>query len=214
MRECKECEFFNEYDYNDGTPICDIDGGYENCPFCDHSTVKKGINIEIDSGFMSDYIKHTIKNTVEEVVIELARNEVSSIINSKLKDAVISAVKKEVDDVISKAVREFVSGEIHIGGGWNGPYRVVTRDQYISETIEKQLSDKMSGNKFDESISRRVCDAINKYTDNIRNDVNSRIKMYFDEATRQTLTNSVVSMLMDNETYRSLSASMKSFLPE
>ena len=29
MKDCKDCEFFNGYDYSDGTPHCDCEGGYE-----------------------------------------------------------------------------------------------------------------------------------------------------------------------------------------
>ena len=26
MKECKNCEFFNGYDYDDGTPLCSYEG--------------------------------------------------------------------------------------------------------------------------------------------------------------------------------------------
>ena len=29
MKDCKDCEYFNGYDWEDGTPECEYDGGYE-----------------------------------------------------------------------------------------------------------------------------------------------------------------------------------------
>ena len=39
MKECKNCEFFNGYDYDDGTPLCSYEGGYWECPYNDKSEV-------------------------------------------------------------------------------------------------------------------------------------------------------------------------------
>ena len=41
MKECRECDFFKGYEYSDGTPMCEYDGGYENCPYCDSANVKQ-----------------------------------------------------------------------------------------------------------------------------------------------------------------------------
>ena len=88
MKECKQCEFFDGYDYSDGTPICTYEEngkcGYEYCPYNDCADVKKqGMKIEIDAGFMHDYILHTMKNTIENQAYSVAVNEVKKAIRSE-----------------------------------------------------------------------------------------------------------------------------------
>lgn len=41
MKDCKDCKYFNGYDYDDGTPECDYEGGYEACPYCCEGDVEK-----------------------------------------------------------------------------------------------------------------------------------------------------------------------------
>ena len=55
--------------------------------------------------------------------------------------------------------------------------------------------------------------AINTYDRKLRDEINAGIKQYFNAATREVLTENVVSMLMCNDTYKKLSDSMQTFLP-
>lgn len=214
MKECKDCEFFCGYDYSDGTPNCDNEGGYENCPYNDYSEVKnKGINIVIDSGFMHDYILHTMKNTIENEANHIAVNEIKNLVTSEIKQSVMEEMHSSVKIVIENAICEFMKNEITVGGGWSEPERKVTRQQYLSEIIEKELADRFKKDILSSYAAKEIKSAIDVYARKLRDQINVGIKTYFDAATRQTLTDNVVQMLMNNDTYKKLSDSMKTFLP-
>lgn len=215
MKECKDCEFFNGYDYDDGTPLCEYDGGYENCPYNDESkTINNGMKIEIDTGFMHDYIKHTLKNTIEGKAVSIAQNEIKKLITDELRKKVIEEIERQLKDVVSSAIADFMGKDITIGGGWSEPERTLTREQYLAETIEKELSLKFKSDTLRDYAKRETEKAINTYDKALRDDINKGIKNYFDAATREVLTQNIVSMLMDNDTYQKLSNSMNTFLPE
>ena len=215
MKECKECEFFKGWDYSDGTPCCSFDGGYEECPYNDvRNTINNGIKIEIDTGFMHDYIHHTMKNTIECCANSIANEEVKKLITEELKQKVSKEIESQLENTVAKAISEFMSNEITIGGGWSEPERKLTREQYLAETIEKELKSQFKSDAIKSYAQKETKNAIDIYNSTLRNEINVGIKTYFDAATREVLTQNVVSMLMCNDTYKKLSESMKSFLPE
>lgn len=213
MRECKECEFFEGWDYSDGTPHCTCDGGYEECPYNDQSKLtNNGIKIEIDTGFMHDYIHHTLKNTIESKAINIASDEVKNIVTEDLRQRVKDEMGEQIEKVVSEAISEFMQREITVGGGWSEPERKLTREQYLAETIEKELKSQFKSDAIKSYAQREVKSAIDRYDRDLRDDINKGIKTYFDAATREVLTQNVVSMLMSNDTYKKLSNSMNTFL--
>lgn len=218
---CEDCEYFNGYNYDDGTPCCDYknssgDTGYEMCPFNDVTTLrKKGIKIEIDTGFMDDYIKHTIKNSVENEAHKIAINEVKSIIDNEVKEnirkKVVSKLDERLDQVIDNALNDFLNGEIYSGGLYGGS--LISRKQYIANVIEEKLK-KIDSYSIKETAERTARNQIDSFTRQLKDDINSSIKTYFDDVTRSTLTDNIVSMLMCNDTYKKLADSMGRLLPD
>lgn len=214
MKDCKDCDYFNGYDYSDGTPICDCDGGYECCPYNDMANAKNnGMKIEIDAGFMEEYIRHTLQNTIDSTAYKIAVSAIKELITDELKETILAEIKAQVKDSVSIAISEFMSKEITIGGGWREPERKLTRTEYLAETMEKELENRFKTDALKEYAKREVESAINSYDRKLRDEVNAGIKTYFDAATRQVLTDNVVSMLMSNDTYQKLSNSMQKFLP-
>mgnify|MGYP004474848077 FL=1 len=214
MKSCEDCKYFDGYNYSDGTPYCNYEDGYENCPYNDETPIKNnGVKIEVDAGFMQDYIYHTLKNTAEREIGAIAQEEIKSIITKELKDEILKEMRTQIKDVVSNSISDFMEKEITIGGGWNKPERKVTREEYLSETIEDELKDRFKSDTLREYTMSKIARGIDDYDRKLRNEVNKGIKNYFDEATRQTLTENIVSMLMTNDTYQRLSNSMKTFLP-
>lgn len=214
MKDCRDCCFFEGYDYEDGTPHCSYDGSYECCPYNDQSDIQNnGIKIEIDAGFMHDYIHHTLKNTIEREAISIANKEVKNLITEELKQKVAKEIERQVENTVAKAIAEFMSNEITVGGGWSEPERKLTREQYLAETIEKELKSQFKSDAIKSYAQRETKSAIDRYDRDLRDEINAGIKTYFDAATREVLTQNVVSMLMSNDTYKKLSNSMNTFLP-
>lgn len=214
-KDCRDCEFFNGYDYSDGTPQCDCDGGYEACPFNDSSkVVNNGIKIEVDSAFVSDYIRHTIENSISGTISSITESHVKSIISETYKDEIERKTEAEIEKVVSSQISEFMAGDMIIGGGWCEPTKTIPREQYISELVQKKLDDELKGKAISDSVKRIVYDSVEKFSKQLREEVNKSAKLYLDEAVRQTLGESVVSILMGSQPYIQLSEKMKNILPE
>ena len=219
MIQCKKCEHFLGYDPVDGETRCDYTGGYENCPYCDESNVKSdGVTIQIDSGFMSDYIKATIMNTIERSAKDIASEKIKSIITDELRNEILSEMESGIKSAVAKEIENFLEGEITVGGGWMNPERKLKRNEYLSELVQDELKQKFAGDgstrTLRDEISRAVRNEIEKFSKKLRDDINSQIKQVFRDTTRQALTDSVVNMLMCNDTYRKLSDSMEKLLPD
>ena len=107
-----------------------------------------------------------------------------------------------------------MAGDITIGGGWFEPNRTLPRIDYMSELVQNELGKRFDSASMQESAQREARAAIDKFSKQLKDEINAGVKQYFDAATRQVLTENVVSMLMANDTYRKLSNSMQSFLPE
>ena len=220
MKDCKECDFFEGYDYSDGTPRCSYsenDGcnGYEFCPYNDSTTVRKdGIKIEIDAGFMHDYILHTLKNTIEGSACSIARQEVKTLVTDDIKNKVRAEIDEQTKSIVEKEIENFMAKDITIGGGWCEPERTLTRQQYLAETIEKELEKKFKNDAIKSYAEKEAKSAIDVFERKLKDELNAKIKTCFNEATRQTLTDNVVQMLMCNDTYKRLTESMQNFLPD
>ena len=217
MIQCKKCEYFLGYDHADGTTICDYPGGYENCPYCDESNVKSdGVTIQIDSGFMSDYIKATIMNTIERSAKDIASEKIKSIITDELRNEILSEMEAGIKSAVAKEIENFFKGEITVGGGWMNPERKLKRNEYLSELVQDELKKKFDGSTstLREEVSKAARNEIEKFSKKLRDDINSQIKQVFSDTTRQALTDSVVNMLMCNDTYKKLAESMEKLLPD
>ena len=222
-KECEDCKYFEGWSWDDGMPICtheDESGnkGAEYCPYNDQAMIRnKGMKIEIDSGFMSDYIRHTIENTIENNAYNIACSEVKRIIDDQMKESIRQKVNKKIDEkinsVIDRAFDEFLDGSILVGGSFLSEAETMTRRQYISKEIEKKLKSIDLG-RIKTTAESEARTQIDKFAKDLQNRINLNIKTYFDEATRQTLTENVVSMLMCNDTYKKLSDSMGRLLPQ
>lgn len=213
MKDCKDCEYCKGYDYSDGTPICEHDGGYEGCPFNDYApTMENGVKIEIDSDFLTDYIRHTIENTAHGCAVRIAESEVKKIIDDELKANVKETVQAELEKIVKEQVAEFMAGDITVGGGWSEPTRTVSREQFMSETIQKELDKLFKQDTVKTECSRVAQAHVESFTRGLRYDIDKGLKQCFDAATRQVLTDNVVSMLMQNDTYQKLSNSMGNLL--
>ena len=214
MKECKECEYFGGYNYDDGTPICSYQEGFENCPYCGETDVKKeGVSIRIDSGFMSDFIRHTLMNTIENEAKEIAKQEIKNLITDKIRETIKTTMEESVKTVIDEELENFMNGTITVGGGWLEPGREITRREFMAETVEKQMQKNFNVESVRKEAENQVRNAIEKWTKNLRDSINGQIKQIFSDTTRAALTDSVVNMLMCNDTYKKLSDSMNSFLP-
>jgi len=218
MKECKECERFDGYEHSDGTPICSYEddngySGYEFCPY--NETVKtevKGLSCTVDMGSLDEYIAHTISNSILSRVNVNIDSTITEMIKKEYEGYVKSMTLESLKVKIDEHIDSFMSGNISIGGGWHEPERTLTRSEYMSELIEKELSKKFESNSIKEAITTSVKFEINDRTEKLKKEINIGIKNTFDEVTRKTLTENVVNMLMCSETYTKLQTGMSQLI--
>jgi hypothetical protein len=204
---CERCENFNGYS-DEGIPYCAV--GEKNCPF-GYDEEKEGktennfLNVVVDM----ESLKRLIGSTVSANLLAEVRAYIKELAQSEFKDLVERLTREAVERMVNKHVEAFMKGEVTIGGGWREPVKTMTRDEYVTSVIQDKLE-----NQFDPKteaqkiISETAQRQMARFTTDLRDQVNREIKRKFDESTRNELANSVVSLLVDNETYKRLQNSM------
>lgn len=208
-KDCRDCKNFSGYD-DTGYPYCDIDGGTENCPYNDEIPrgPENGTQIVLDIEYFSEYIRSTMKNTFQREARKLAEQEIQHIARESYDETVRSITEAEITKIVSQQVDEFMKGDITVGGGWSEPSRTISRTQYMNDLIQKELEKKFSGSGIADTVQRTANETIEKFTRRMKDQINANIKRNFDDATRNTLTASVVNLLMANDTYKKLADNM------
>lgn len=213
MKDCENCERFGGYD-EDGCPQCEPFENGEPCPYNDEAEVKNfGMTMQIDTEKFTTYIAETMRNTASSAAHAVINQIIKDIVTETYKEEIQKKTRDAMASIIDQQIRGFMDKPITIGGGWREPERTLSREDYLTECIQeclKTVDDKKIKSMAEESVKSYVVDFSRKLKDGINRDV----KGLFDEATRQTLTASVVDMLMTNDTYQKLSRSMGALLPE
>lgn len=218
VMDCKDCEFFISYDYSDGTPICECDGGYEKCPYnltgapeieCENN--KRYAHIDLEG--IEEYISHNIISSLSCNIDKFIQSEISQIIRDEYDSIIKTKTREAVDNMIDSQIKTCMAKEITIGGGWNKEARTVTREQYLSEIIGESLEKNLDNNQ---SIKNEIDDfvrfKVQNFSEKLKAEINTGLKTTFDNATRQVLADNVVQMLMCSDTYKQLSNSMENLL--
>lgn len=213
MKDCKDCKYFNGYDYNDGTPECDCEGGYEACPYCCEGDVEEDkCKITLDMPDITTFIKHTVANTVEKAVYDMIDNCVKSMVKDKIEEIAEAYVNESLKTVVDDEIKAYMQKEITIGGGWREPERKLSRNEYLAECTAKVIDEKLNPEKVADIVRNYCQRTIDDNVASIKVAVNTGIKTQFDETTRKALSDNVVSMLMAGDTYKRLSDSMERIL--
>lgn len=215
-KECRECDHFNGWNDDDGTPYCEVDGGYEKCPYNDLApTFRKNKSvIQIDVEFFTEYIRDTIHNTFESEAHEIAVREIEKIVEDEYRSVVKSLTVEAVKQIVDRQVSEFMAGDITVGGGWAEPTRTLPRNEYLAELVQKKLEEALSKNNTIEYAKKAASEEIEKFARRCRDSINAGIKQRFDETMRQTLTDNVVNLLMASDTFAGLASSVERLLPD
>lgn len=212
-KACEECKYFGGFDYDDGSVICEHPDAGRFCPYNDCETVKHqpdltGINVVINGERISEYIKETIYNTIENTISNIINDNVKSIVKDTYEEKIKKITEESIKMLVEKEIVDFMSNDITIGGGWDSPSRTISRTEYLNESVKKMLNEKLDDKGIRREVEAIASKQIDSFMRNTRDEINRGIKNYFDEATKQVLTENVVSMLMCNDTYKKLANSM------
>lgn len=218
--KCDKCKYFCGYCPDDGTPYCEYsDAGYVDCPYYEsgeiimdekRQTENANCNITINMDDMRERIIFAFRNTIQATVDK----EVAKIVKSEFE----SIIKKRCDEILESKIKECVNylfaQDVTIGGGWGSKSETMTREQYLIKTVGDKLESDFAQKTFVASIAKEVEKHISSFAEKMRTDVNRQIKNILDQVMQQNLTNSILNVLMQNETYQKLSTSTQNLIGE
>lgn len=172
---------------------------------------------EIAEGVLSKVLDETIQDTIKKIVSDIIKEKYKDII----KEQVSVMLKEQLDNMI-------YNHKIQVGGDYfsNEPAREVTIAQLTNEKVREFVTNQQFtikdswGDKkiktFDEYIREKlnvdgeVKKQLNSYIADIRNDINNKIKDMFTESTRNLLSDSILNLLQQNETYKRIETNISS----
>ena len=213
MKECEDCKYFDGPDRESGLPICNYKEGYEGCPYNYEGDVEEDkFKITLDIPEINTLIKHAVQNTLQNSVYKMIELQVKSVVDQEIKNVAKEYADEALKESIDKEISAYMQRDITVGGGWASPERILSREAYLSECISKALDEKLKPEEIKKIVTESCRSTIDSRLATLKNDINTGIKCKFDEATRKTLSENVVTLLMAGDTYKRLSDSTGSLL--
>lgn len=189
------------------------------------------MKVTIDLENLESIVKGTIETNIETVVKEQVEAVVKKTIEKLAKDAINDAVSTNFERFVSEYITTTM---IKVGGNsyWDDEEsKEYTVEQYIKRELKARLesntlkakkvgrkssySDDFEKVTFEEYINRQfdfeemIKKDLDKFMDDIRKNVNKTMKDTFDDSTKNMLSNSVLSILSANDTYRQIENNIK-----
>lgn len=172
-----------------------------------------------------DNLEKLVSSTMEENIENVIKQEVDKYV----KKTVETNIKKSIEEVVSKNLTDFVDDyikntQIKIGGGyWNEtPEETLTVEQFIKRQLKDQMgsktlrckkkgySDDFENVSFETYINRTfdvtslIQKEIDSFMNNVKKDINKKIKDSFTSTTKNMLSESIFNVLMNNDTYKKI----------
>lgn len=181
------------------------------------------LKIEYD---MEDMVLGIMEAVKEELKPEIAE-EIRAEIKSGIKSEIMNKVKEQIPDDTSvwlKGIMEDIYNTeiIKVGGGWNEDTKEYTLKEYVIEQIKNRIVNNNCGSQDryskitfnewfrDECVDSDIKKIIDREIRTIRDDVNSKVKDMFDNSTKQMLSETVLNVLMANDTYKKIESNIGS----
>ena len=173
----------------------------------------------------------TIELTGLQSVAEESLKEVlSGSIKDTVTKIVQDSIKENYKDIIEERVSTMLAGQIdnmlynhkvQIGGDYlsDEPAREVTIAKLTDEKVKEYIENNQFTTKdrygeytriktFQEYIDEKLClntkeqKELNSFVEDTRYNINEKMKKMFDDSTRTLLSDSILNLLQQNETYR------------
>lgn len=199
IMKCQECDYYNGMDWETGEQRCSLDG---ECIYTNKTDrFEHEIKISIDIDDMQRRIENAFASSINKRVDEFLHN----MVKERYEALIEEKMPEKVDELLEQKMAEFMEEPIHIGGGWDEPDRTLTRNAYITELINKRLDKCFNAQKISDEVAKSVDSKIRSFAKSAQQEANRKIDSIFTSAMKTNITDSIVNVLMDNETYRKLS---------
>lgn len=192
---------------------------------------KCNMKVTIDLENLESLCQETIEKNIESVVKEQVSAVVSKTIDRLAKEAINDAVSQNFERFVNEYI---TTTKIKVGGNsfWgDDEVQEYTVEQYIKKELKERLesntlkakkkgrtssySDDYEQVTFEEYINRsfnfdaEIAKEIDKFMDGIRKDINNTIKETFDNSTKNMLSNAVLNILIENDTYKKIESNIR-----
>lgn len=185
--------------------------------------MKVTIDMENLQSIIEESAKINTQKAIDEAIHDVAHAKVDHVLRGKIDEIVNSRIEQYVDDYLKNT-------KIHIGGGWDSKdVEEYTAEEYLKKQIKEVFESQSFVTKrknrwgdweeekktFQEYVDLQfdaesvVKPYIDKMAKQIKDDVNRKVKLTFDEAMRTTLADNVFTIVASSETYRTITQNMK-----
>lgn len=181
------------------------------------------LKIEYDMEDMVLGIKEAVKEELKPEIAEEIREEIKSDIKREIMDKVKEQIPEDTSVWLKNIMKDIYNTEIiKVGGGWNEDAKEYTLREYVIEQIKNRIVNNDCGSKeryskisFNEWFRDKCVDSdiqkiIDREIKTIRDDVNYKVKSMFDSSTKQMLSETVLNVLMANDTYKKIESNIGS----
>lgn len=185
--------------------------------------MKITIDMENLSNIISDAAEENVTAAMEDAMKCIVREKVDSVLKDKADD--------EINAQISRYITEYLStANVTLGDSWSGDeVRTITVEQYLKEKVSKIFKDQILsvpvknawGSNQSKSVTFKeyidetlnvdydIKKGIETIANEIKVEVNRKIKTVFDETMRRTLADNVFSIVASSDTYRTITNNLK-----
>lgn len=183
--------------------------------------MEQTLKIEYDMKEMFIGIKEAVKEELKPVIAEEIRDE----IKAEAKKEIMDRVKELLPDLTEKWLKDLLveiysTEKISVGGGWDKDAKEYTLKEYVIEQIKERIVNNNCGSKRSYSsetfaqwftsqcVDTEIKRVIDREIKDVRDDVNRNVKNLFDSSTKEMLSQTLLNMLMANETYKKIEANI------
>ncbi len=152
---------------------------------------------------LKEKVRLSTHEIIKDIIVEFMENEKIKIGGSSFWDdeplkelSMLEYAKKCVGDSVAQGKFKVVTGYEQDRYSKSG-YRAKTQEFEFSDYIRSQLA---IGNDIKEYIDKQVME--------IKNNVNRDVKKAFDDSTKKMLSESVLNVLMANDTYKKIESNL------
>lgn len=167
-------------------------------------------------------LRKVIKQTIDDTVVEIIKNYIEKNYKEIINIKVSSMLEEQLNDVLYKH-------KIQIGGDYfsKEPAREVTIAELTDERVKEYITNKQFRTKdrygdyyrtstFDEyvkdklDLETKVKRELDDFIKDTRDDINKKMKDMFTQTTQALLSDSILSILQQNETYKRIETNISS----
>ena len=185
------------------------------------------MKVNLDFENLEEMVGKTLNESLQDRIDEKIGEEIKQYLDDNIKDI----IKNRINEILINFINNYIENTIiKIGNEFSGEeVKEYTIKQYINNELNKKIEkpeitietrDRW-GDKRKEKVNFKeytlkyisedfeIEKKLKNITDNLKQDVNNKIKEMFDKTTKNTLSETIFNILSSNETYTRITNQIK-----